>query len=64
MTESITRQSWQASEVAISLGVPYRTVLDLIHAGKLGHIRAGRYYLVPDVELQRYLAQGIQAGAA
>jgi excisionase family DNA binding protein len=64
MTESITRQSWQAREVAITLGLPYSTVLALIHDGKLGHIRAGRYYIVPDAELQRFLASGIQAGAA
>ncbi|RZQ59806.1 excisionase family DNA-binding protein [Amycolatopsis suaedae] len=50
------RATWTPSEVAEKLGIPYDTVLALIHSGELGHIKAGRYYLVPDEELRKYLA--------
>jgi excisionase family DNA binding protein len=60
----IPRRAWNPREVAEALGVPYDTVLWLIHNDKLGHVVAGRYYLVPDIELQRYLSAGVKASAA
>lgn len=53
------RLAYRAQEAAELLGIPYRTLLDLIHRGELGHRRAGRYYLVPRAEIERYLQQGI-----
>lgn len=56
MTSSLPRRAWTPKEVSTQLGVPYETILDLIHAKKLHAVRAGRYYLVPDTELERFLA--------
>jgi excisionase family DNA binding protein len=50
------RDAWKPREVAEKLGIPYDTVLDLIKAGQIGHIPAGKHYLVPDAELQRFLS--------
>jgi excisionase family DNA binding protein len=52
---SLRRRAWSPKEVAEQLGVPYETVLDLIHAEKIGTTKAGRYYLIPDFELERFL---------
>ncbi|MGW5789262.1 excisionase family DNA-binding protein [Saccharopolyspora sp. NPDC003752] len=54
-TGQLPRRAWKPKEVAQQLGIPYETVLDLIHANKLGAVTAGRYYLVPDFELERFL---------
>lgn len=58
---SSTRLAWTVNEVAASLGTNRKQVLALIHADELGHIRAGRNYLVPDEELRRFLARGVKA---
>lgn len=55
MTEHLPRRAWTPREVAAQLGIPYETVLDLIHTEKLGAVKAGRYYLVPDFEIERFL---------
>lgn len=58
------REAWKPSEVAQKLGyADKRPVYDLIHAGKLGAIEVNGQYLVPDAELQRFLAPGIQKSA-
>ncbi|PXY27401.1 excisionase family DNA-binding protein [Prauserella muralis] len=51
------RTAWRPREVAKQLGIPYDAALDLIHSGQLGHIRAGRHYVVPDTELQAFLGR-------
>ncbi|WP_158892542.1 excisionase family DNA-binding protein [Amycolatopsis anabasis] len=53
--DALPRRAWKPKEVSIQLGIPYETVLGLIHDGKLGAVPAGRYYLIPDFELERYL---------
>ncbi len=53
--QSLSRRAWTPREVATQLGIPYETVLDLIHKGSIKSLKAGRYYLVPDFELDRYL---------
>jgi excisionase family DNA binding protein len=53
--QPLKRRAWTPKEVAEQLGVPYETVLDLIHANRIGATKAGRYYLVPDFELERFL---------
>jgi excisionase family DNA binding protein len=55
LAESLQRRAWTPKEVSIQLGIPYETVLDLIHREKLGAVTAGRHYLIPDFELERYL---------
>ena len=35
MEEQLPRRAWTPAEVAMQLGIPYETVLDLIHKGKL-----------------------------
>ncbi|WP_353074166.1 excisionase family DNA-binding protein [Amycolatopsis carbonis] len=53
--EGVPRRVWKPFEVAAQLGVPYETVLGLIHDGHLNALKAGRYYLIPDFEFERYL---------
>ena len=62
MTESVDiadptvlRRAWSPREIAGQLGVQYRSVLSLIRSGELGALRVGQHYIVPDVELERYL---------
>lgn len=62
MTESVEiadptvpRRAWSPAEIADQLGVKYRSVLSLIRSGELGALRVGQHYIVPDVELERYL---------
>ncbi len=55
MAESLPRRAWTPKEVAAQLGIPYETVLDLIHKKKLGAVTAGRYYLIPDFEIENFL---------
>jgi excisionase family DNA binding protein len=55
MAESLSRRAWTPKEVSSQLGIPYETVLDLIHKKKLGAVTAGRYYLIPDFEIERFL---------
>lgn len=51
----LPRQAWSPKEVGEQLGLPYETVLGLIHNGQLGAFKAGRYYRIPDAELKRLL---------
>ncbi|MGW4826256.1 excisionase family DNA-binding protein [Amycolatopsis japonica] len=55
MNEEIRRRAWTPREVSLQLGIPYETVLDLIHKESVKALKAGRYYLIPDFELDRYL---------
>jgi excisionase family DNA binding protein len=55
MSEPLRRRAWTPKEVSQQLGVPYETVLDLIHKGKVRAVTAGRYYLIPDFEIERFL---------
>jgi excisionase family DNA binding protein len=55
MNEPLCRRAWTPREVSTQLGIPYETVLDLIHQDKLGAVTAGRYYLIPDFEIERFL---------
>lgn len=49
------RKAWTARETAEQLGIPYKTVLELIHTDEIRAIRAGRHYVIPDAELHRLL---------
>jgi excisionase family DNA binding protein len=53
------RQAWRPREVADMTGIEYEKVLELIHEGVIGHVTVGRLHVVPDAELQRFLAAGI-----
>ncbi|QWF81161.1 excisionase family DNA-binding protein [Amycolatopsis sp. CA-230715] len=53
--EQPPRDAWTPRETAERLGIPYDTVLGLIRSGQLSAQRAGRYYVVPDAEIHRYL---------
>jgi excisionase family DNA binding protein len=45
--------------VAELIGVPYETVTEkLLKGGELGYVKAGRHYIIPDAELQAWLARG------
>lgn len=63
ISPEIPRKAWTIREVAFSLGLPERSVRTLIRSGALGHVMAGKHYLVPDAELTRYLERGIQTEA-
>ncbi|WP_158634278.1 excisionase family DNA-binding protein [Amycolatopsis sp. WAC 04197] len=54
----LPRKAWTPREAALQLGIPYETVLRLIHDGKLAAVTAGRYYLVPDAAIDRFLNPG------
>lgn len=60
--QSLRRRAWKPKEVSEQLGIPYETVLDLIHAKKLRAVTAGRYYLIPDFELERFLHLAQKSG--
>ncbi|MFC3453070.1 excisionase family DNA-binding protein [Amycolatopsis speibonae] len=49
------RRAWTPHEAALQLGVPYETVLRLIHKETLHAVTAGRYYLIPDSALESFL---------
>ncbi|HKZ21029.1 MAG TPA: excisionase family DNA-binding protein [Acidimicrobiia bacterium] len=49
------RRAWSPSEAAGMLGLPYETVLEEIRAKRLGALKVGRYYVIPDTEIERYL---------
>lgn len=48
--------AWRTNQAAARLNIPYRTLMDLIHDGRLDVVRAGRYYLVPEQSIQAFLA--------
>lgn len=52
------RTAWRPREVSKLTGISYNTVLELIHSGKLGAVKAGRMFVVPDAELDRFLTPG------
>lgn len=54
--------AWRTNQAAARLNIPYRTLMDLIHDGRLEVVRAGRYYLVPEQSIQTFLA-GAQAAS-
>lgn len=56
-TRTLPRRAWSPTEVAEMFGVPYDTVLWLIHHDELSARKAGRYWLVPDAEVERYLSR-------
>jgi excisionase family DNA binding protein len=56
-TQEVVRDAHTVRNAAERLDLPYRTVLDLIHTGQLGHVPVGRYFLVPQVEIDRFLSE-------
>lgn len=52
---SAQRRAWSPAEIADQLGIKYKTALGLIRSGELGALKVGQHYIVPDVELERYL---------
>jgi len=56
-------RAWRTDQVAEMLGgISTDAVLDLHHRGVLGYIRAGKRYLTPVEELDRYLADMTRTG--
>lgn len=47
--------AWQAKQAAKRLSIPYRTLMRMINNGEIETVRAGRYYLVPEWVIQRFL---------
>jgi len=58
------RTAWRVSEVAKSTGISYDQVIAMIKAGEIGHVPAGRLYIVPDEELRAFLARGRRLAVA
>lgn len=54
-TAPVQPDAWQAKQAAIRLNIPYRTVMRLISKGELETVKAGRYYLVPEWAIQKFL---------
>lgn len=61
MMTDLPRRAWSPREVAAQLSLPYETVLSMIHSGQLGAFKAGRYYRIPDRELERLLQTSPQS---
>ena len=57
--EPLPRQFYSAREIAELLGIPYESALDEIRRA-MAHRRAGRHYLIPVAEYERYAADLIQ----
>lgn len=55
------RLAYAPKEAASLLGVPYKTVMWMIHNDQLGHVMCGRYYRIPAEEISRLLAPAIKA---
>jgi excisionase family DNA binding protein len=55
------RIAWRPREVAEMTGLSYGQVMDAIHAGRLGAVKDGRLHVVPDAEVQRFLANASTA---
>lgn len=53
----LPRDAWTAREAAERLSIPYSTLLNLLHTGQLGYVPVGRYFIVPQVEIDRYIAE-------
>jgi len=53
-SDPLPRRTWTAREISKQLGIPYGTTLDVIRRD-MAFIRAGRHYLVPVDEFERYL---------
>ncbi|MER6765622.1 MULTISPECIES: helix-turn-helix domain-containing protein [Amycolatopsis] len=53
------RIAWRPREVAEMTGLSYLEVLRLIREGRLGSIPEGRLHVVPESEVQRYLAENL-----
>lgn len=51
------RLGYTVREVSASTGLPYRTVLDLIKAGRLRAIKGIKSYVVPKRALEEFLEQ-------
>ena len=51
----VTPAAWRTQRAAERLDIPYRTLIRLINDGRLRAVPAGRYYLVPEAEIQRFL---------
>ncbi len=54
-------KAYTVREAAKALHVPYRTCLEAIHAGQLGAVKLGRYFIVPVSEIDRMLAAASKA---
>jgi len=57
------RQGYRVGEAAWLLGLTYDATLTLIHSGNLGARKAGKHFIVPTLEIKRFLAPAV-AGAA
>lgn len=55
-TSPVEQAAWTTYQAAKRLGLPYRTLMSLIHDGRLAYVRVGRYYVVPETAIQDFLA--------
>lgn len=55
MTDTLPRRAWKPAEVAQMFDISEDSVRRLIRSGELSARKAGRYWLVPDTEVQRFL---------
>lgn len=49
------RLAFTAQEFADLIGIPHRTVLELIEAGEIAYVPAGRHKLIPAWAVRRWL---------
>lgn len=52
---AVPAAAWRTEQAARRLNIPYRTLMNLIHDGRLAAVQAGRYYLVPEAAIQKFL---------
>lgn len=53
--EDVPPAAWRTEQAAKRLNIPYRTLMRMIHDGRLRAVPAGRYYLIPETEIQAFL---------
>jgi len=60
----VPRLAWTVREFASAIGVNYQTALRMIHSGQVGHFKAGGEYRIPNVEVERLVAEASRAAAS
>ena len=50
------RTAWRVQALADDWGLNVKAIYALIASGELRSVKAGRHHLIPDSEVQRYLA--------
>lgn len=62
--EGVERVAYDPHEFAGAIGVSYDTAIRMVHAGKVGHFRAGDGIRIPVSEVDRLISEALQRRTA